>query len=265
MIRRSALLPLALLLAAPIATAPLCAQALEYAPGTTRYRISTTTKGSQSSPMGNQNFEIGLQQQVTLAVAKQAKDTLRATVTLDSVTYRSSGGNADVTQLRGAKFVSFVSPSGKLYSSKAPEGVDPQLSQISESVSRFLPSYHGTLAKGATWADTTTGKVLQQGMEVMRTTVSSYQVTGDTVIAAERAFRVERRTNVNAAGTGTMQGTPITMESRSTSTGSFLLGVGGHYLGGTSNDDVTLRITILARNEDINIKQSAQTTIDAIR
>lgn len=261
---RSALLPLALLFIAPIAV-PLSAQALEYAPGTTRYRISTTTKGSQSSPMGNQNFEVGLQQQVTLAVAKQAKDTLRATVTLDSVTYRSSGGNADMTQLRGAKFISLVSPTGKLYSSKAPEGVDPQLAQISESVARFLPSYRGTLAKGATWADTAMGKVLQQGMEVMRTTVSSYEVTGDTVIGAERAFRVQRRTNVNAAGSGTMQGTPIAMESRSTSTGSFLLGVGGHYLGGTSNDDVTVKITILARNEDIHIKQSAQTTIDAIR
>ena len=48
---RFARLSLALLIAAPFAAAPLSAQSVEYAAGTTKYRISTMTKGSQWSPM----------------------------------------------------------------------------------------------------------------------------------------------------------------------------------------------------------------------
>ena len=48
---RSARLSLALLVAAPVVVAPLSAQGVEYAAGTTKYRISTTTKGTQSSPI----------------------------------------------------------------------------------------------------------------------------------------------------------------------------------------------------------------------
>ncbi|MBC7671747.1 MAG: hypothetical protein H7247_04935, partial [Polaromonas sp.] len=56
---RIARLSAALLLAAPFAAAPLAAQA-EYAAGTTRYRVTMDAKGTQTSPMGNASFELGL-------------------------------------------------------------------------------------------------------------------------------------------------------------------------------------------------------------
>ena len=45
---------------------PLRAQVVEYAAGTTRYRVSTSTKGSQTTPLGSSDFELGVQQQITL-------------------------------------------------------------------------------------------------------------------------------------------------------------------------------------------------------
>ena len=88
-------LAFALLLIAPVAVAPLRAQRVVYASGTTRYKISSTTTGIQTSPMGNGSFEVGLQEQITVNLMTHAKDTVMATMTLDSIALSSSGPAAD--------------------------------------------------------------------------------------------------------------------------------------------------------------------------
>jgi hypothetical protein len=257
-------LPVALMIAAPIATAPLLAQGLEYAAGTTRYRVSTTTSGTQSSPMGNASFQVGLKQQISVNLMKHAKDTVMATITLDSIALKSSGPEIDVSKLVGAKFVSYIAPTGKFYSGKSPDGLDPQLAQITEGVVRFLPVYRGNVSPGMSWADTLSGKVSQQGMDLDRTAVTNYKVEGDTTIGGEKALKIQRDTKVKAAGSGSMNGQPVAMESVSNSSGSFFLTRKGVYLGSTSNDDVNVKITIVAQNAEINLKQTAQTKVEAI-
>jgi hypothetical protein len=258
---RSALLSTALLLLA----IPVAAQHVEYADGTTRYRVSTTTKGSQTTPLGSSDFELGVQQQITLNLARQARDTLLATVTLDSISLTGAGSAADVSALKGAKFVTLVSPTGRVYSSKTPESANPLVSQLAEGVARFLPAYRADLRTGATWSDTTSGKVTQQGMDLDRTVVSNYTVEHDTTIAGVKAFKVARVTLVKAAGSGKPQGTPVSMESSSTSNGAFFVSTNGVFLGGTSNDDVNLKLTILAQGAEISMKQIAQTRIEPIQ
>jgi hypothetical protein len=265
MTARSTILPVALVLVAPLMTAPLRAQGVEYSASTTKYRVTTTTHASQTSPMGSQEFDVGLQQRITVNVAKQAKDTVKATLTLDSIAVKSTAPTPDVSKLVGAQFVSLISPTGKLYSTKSPDGIDPQLAQISESVGRFLPTYRGDLAAGKTWSDTTTGKVTQQGMEVDRTMIANYKVLGDTTVGGEKAIKVERATTVKAAGSGSAQGNPIALESATTSNGVFFLSPRGVYLGGRQNDDVNVKITILAQNAEINVKQTAQTKIETVK
>ena len=264
---RSARLSLALLIAAPVVVTPLSAQGVEYAAGTTKYRISTTTKGTQSSPMGNGNFEVGIQQKVTVNLMKHAKDTVMATITIDSIALQTQGPAPDVSTLVGKHWVSLISPTGKFYSAKAVEAgtLDPALAQITEGVSHMLPAYRANLAAGMTWADTVSGKVNQQGMALDRTTVTSYKVSGDTTIGGQKAIRVERSMNVKAAGSGTMQSQPVTMETIGNSTGAFFVTPKGVYLGGTNSDDVNLKITIIAQNTEITIKQVAQTTTEAIK
>jgi hypothetical protein len=139
------------------------------------------------------------------------------------------------------------------------------LAQLSESVARFLPTDRGDLKTGVTWSDTTSGKVMQQGMEVNRTSVADYAVLGDTTIAGEKAFRVKRVTKMKATGSGVAQGTPIALESSALSDASFLLTPKGVYLGGSSTDDVSYKVTVVGQNAEYNIKQLGQTKIEAIR
>lgn len=253
-----------LLVAAALPLARASSQGLEYADGTTRYRVSTTTTGSQTTPLGSSDFELGIQQQITLNLARQGRDTLLATVTLDSISISGAAAMADVSALRGARFVSLVSPTGRVYSTKAPANANPLVAQLAEGIARFLPAYRADLRLGATWSDTTVGRVTQQGMELDRSVVSNFAVQHDTTIGGVRAFKVSRVTSVKAAGSGKPQGTPVSMESSSTSNGAFFLGANGVFLGATSTDDVDLKLKILAQGAEISMKQKAQTRIEPL-
>jgi hypothetical protein len=248
-----------------LAAAPMPAQSVEYAAGTTHYRVTTTTKGSQTTPLGNSDFELGIRQQLTLDLARQSRDTMRATITLDSIGVTGATGVPDLSGLAGAKFVSLVSPTGRVYSSQAPTSSNPLLSQLAEGIVRFLPAYRADLRPGSTWSDTTAGRMNQQGMDVDRTIVSSFTVERDTTIAGEKAYKVSRVTSATAVGSGSSQGTPVSLESSSTSRGAFFLSAAGVFLGGTSTDDVRLTLKILAQGAEISMKQSAATTIEPIR
>ena len=258
-------LSMALVIASPLA-APVRAQAVEYPAGTTKYLVTTSAKGSQSSPAGSQSFEIALREQVSVELMKHAKDTVMATMTIDSIAISSSAGPApDVSAAKGAKFVNFMSPTGKVYSSRPPAGMDPMAAQVTEGIGRFLPAYRSNLSKGMTWSDTTIGKVSQQGMEMDRTVVANYTVAGDTTIAGRRALRVNRITTTKASGSGNAQGTPLVMETIGNGSGMFFLTPKGAYLGTTSTDEVTSKITVLAQNVEIAVKQTVQTTVEAIK
>ena len=253
-----------LLVAAPL-TAALRAQHIEYAPGTMKYRVSSATSGSQTTPGGTASFDIGVEERITLTVMRHAKDTVMAMLTLDSISIKSPGPQPDLSKLVGAKFVSLVSPTGKFYTSKAPEGLDPQLAPIVDAVGKFLPSFRGNLAPGVTWSDTISGKVAQMGMDVERTNVSTYKVDGDTTIGGQKAFRVLRNAAVKGVGAGSMQGTPVTMEMSATSAGSFFITASGTYLGGSTKDDALTKIMVVQQNMEITIKQSGVTKTEPVR
>lgn len=246
-----------LLLALPVAAAPLSAQGVEYAPGTASYHVSTATKGTQSSPLGSSDFDVGVEQRVTVNIVRQTKDTLLATLTLDSISLSSTGPTPDVSRLQGSRFTSLLSPTGKVYSTKGPPGADALLGQVTESISHFLPSYRADLHTGLTWSDTSTGKVTQQGMELDRTIITGYTVLGDTTVGGERAFKVRRHTSAKAAGSGTPNGNAVSLQTSTLSDANFVLSPKGIYLGGDSNDDVDLKITIVAQGAEINVKQKA--------
>jgi hypothetical protein len=265
MAAHSMLLPAALLLAVPLAASPLRAQGVEYALGSSSYHVSTATKGTQTSPMGNQEFDVGVEQRITVNIARQAKDTLIATLTIDSISLKSSGPTPDVSRYQGTKFTSKLSPTGRVYSTKGPEGADVLLGQLSESIARFLPTYRRDLHPGLTWSDSTTGKAMQQGMEVDRTIIADYIVTGDTSIAGEKAFAVKRHTSSKAAGSGSPGGNAVSRLSATRSDASFVLSPRGVYLGGTSNDDIDLTLTIVAQGAEINVRQKAVQTVQRIR
>jgi hypothetical protein len=138
------------------------------------------------------------------------------------------------------------------------------LTQMTEGVSRFLPAYRRDVRAGMAWADTVNDKVSQQGLELNRTIIANYKVLGDTTVSGEKAFKVSRISKVKAAGSGTASGQPISVESATTSDAVFFLSPKGKYLGGRQNDDIEAKVTVLAQNAEINVKQTATSTIEAV-
>ena len=260
---------LARLGSAPLAASLLFAaslhQGIEYADGSRKYHVVSTTSGTQSTPRGSANFETGFSQQLSVTLARRATDTVVAGLTVDSIAIKSSGAPPDVRKLIGSRITSLVSPTGKFYSATVPPGLPAELGQIVDGLSHFLPMFRSDLVTTKLWADTITGKELQQGMSVDRTSIYTYVVSGDTTIGGETALRIQRSTRVRAAGTGTMQGTAVQIETKSSGGGVFFLTPRGLFMGGNSADSLNLKITILARHEEINIRENQQTRIDVIR
>ena len=102
-------------------------------------------------------------------------------------------------------------------------------------------------------------------MQLDRTIVSNYRVVGDTTIGGERAVRVRRVTSSKATGAGNMQASAMNLEMNSAGTGTYFVTTRGAFLGGTSSDDITTRITVLPQNIQIGVKQSAETRINQIK
>jgi hypothetical protein len=139
------------------------------------------------------------------------------------------------------------------------------MAQISEAVARFLPVYRRDLEVGMTWADTSSGKVMQQQVEVDRTIVTTYTVVGDTVISGKKALQVNRLASTKAAGNGVAGGAPVSLIANTTSDGRFFLSPSGAYLGGDTTDDIRLTLTIVSQNAEITLKQLAKTKVEAIK
>lgn len=262
---RSALLTAATLLVAPLLAAPLAAQRVEYVPGTTAYHVTTSTKGTQSSPMGNQDFELTVQQRITVGITRQSTDTLVATLTIDSISIKSAGPAPDVSHYQGTKISALIAPTGRVYSSKPLESADPMLAQLSEAVLRFLPRHRTDLHTGLAWSDTTTGKIMQQGLQVDRTIIADYTVMNDTTFGGEKAFNVKRHTATKAEGSGAPSGNAIALETSTTSDANIFLNTSGVYLGSNSNDDIALKLTLIAQGAEVNVKQKATQMVRAIR
>ena len=212
-----------------------------------------------TTPAGTVPFDLGVDERITVNIARRAKDTVVAALTLDTIAVKTTGNVPDVSSLIGAKFVALVSPTGSFYSVRNPEGLDPQLAQLVEGVPRILPSFRSNLATGRSWSDTLAGKVSQSGMVVDRTIVSTYHVEADTTIGGERAFRIGRTSLTKGAGTGSLQGAPIRIEMAGTSAGELYITPKGAYLGGTVKDELLIRITVVQQNLEVVIRQSTTT------
>ena len=207
--RRVALLSAVMVLGA----LPLGAQEVEYAAGTTRYRVSTTTKGTQSTPMGNSGFELGMQQEITLNLARQSKDTMLATVTLDSIALTGAGDRRRGQRAAGSQVrVAGLSHRSRLLHA-GPANENPLASQIAEGITRFLPAYRAQPEDGRHVGRHNGGKGDAAGDGAR---------SNDRVELHRRARHDDRRREGvqgrprdigEAAGSGRAQGTPVSMES----------------------------------------------------
>lgn len=262
---RSVRLALALGVAFPVAAV---AQGFEYAPSTGQYRISSITKSTQEV-MGQKNdFETSSNQLVSITVARASKDTLRVTAVIDSITMVLPQGMTPpgLEKLHGVQVVSKLSPHGVVYSSEGPKAGDiPNAEQLTDEMSRLLPRIPARLATGATWSDTVSGSVKQNGIDIQRQVVARFTVTGDTTVAGERSWKISREATTTLSGSGAPQGQPMTMEGTSAGKGTLFVSRKNVFVGALNEEQVKIKILLAANGMEIDLTQTANTTVEKVK
>lgn len=244
------------------------AQGFEYAAGTSQYRITSKTHASQEAMGNKSDFDTSNNQLLTVTVARQSKDTLDVTITIDSLSAVGPMGMTPpgLDKLIGVKVTSKMAPQGVVYSSVGPaEDSIPLGKQVTDEMSRFLPRILRSLATGATWTDTTTGRVSQGGMDVDTRTVAKYTVAGDTSVGAQPAWKLVRESTTSLSGSGTSQGQPVTLQGTSSGKATLLMSRSGVFLGGLKEDQALIKIVLAANGMEIGVTQSASTTMEKVK
>ncbi|MFN2564752.1 MAG: hypothetical protein ABR499_07050 [Gemmatimonadaceae bacterium] len=246
---------------------PLEAQRFEYAPGTSRYKLTAVNKLTQEAQGQKVEQQVTSEQKLTVTLGRQSRDTLSFAMTLDSAKVSTTAGPPpDLSALLGLKVTGVLSPLGVIYASKAPEGPGSELTgPLADEMTRFLPRLRPTLTIGTTWTDTTAGKVNQMGISLDRTVITTSQVVGDTTYLGERAWRIERTTQATFAGSGTTQGQPLTMEGIAKGSDNLYIARNGVYLGGLMNNAATIKVTLVANGVEVGLTQNQNTTITRVK
>ena len=252
---------------AAIVTSAASGQQAQYAPGTSQYRLKAVNKLTQEAQGQKVEQEVTSEQQVTVVLGRQSRDTLSFAMILDSAKVQTSAGpTPDLSPIIGLKVTGILSPFGAVYLTRPPEGGDTTMAgPVADELSRFLPRLRPGLTVGASWTDTTAGKVTQTGISLDRTVISRSRVVADTTYLGERAWRIERATEATFAGTGTMQGQPLTMEGSSKGTDNLFVGRNGTYLGGLMNNAATIKVVMVGNGIEVGLTQDQNTTVTKVK
>jgi hypothetical protein len=285
--------PLALLMTAALATAMTAAIALPapaqpasnsqvvfhmvaaspftYASGTRHYRITSVDTRTQNQSGGRAPFEFTTTttQYVTLTLTPHTRDTLALALTLDSVGVSSTldAPPANTDGLRGARMEGTISPQGKTYVFAPATGeTDRTKIALYRAFSRFLAAVPPQLAAGTTWSDTTTETFKRGEFDIKTSTVTTSKVSGDTTVAGQHAWRVERNGVLSTTGEGMEKGIPIHLSADGTIRSVQLLSQAGVFLGsaGTQSTHVEMSMTESAGGESQPIQEVIKSTVEAL-
>jgi hypothetical protein len=256
---------IALVLAA-VAPGVAVAQGFEYAPGSSQYRITQTTKITQEAMGQKQDMETSSYQLISVTVARLHKDTVTLAATMDSVSQTGPmGPPPGLDKLIGMRADAKISPTGALYTASVKDSTIMGASDLANGMGRFYPRIRGRLAMGSTWSDTTSGKLKQQGLEIDRKTISKYMVTGDTTVAGEKSWKVQRTDSTTMSGSGLLQGQAITMEGTSAGKGDLYVGQRGTFGGGQGSEMANIKLVLAANGLEINIVQNANSKVEKVK
>ena len=258
-------LALALSLALPGAA---LAQGFEYAPATGTYRVVQTTKAAQDVMGQKQEIESTSNQVISVTVSRASKDTVALSLVLDSISATNSMGmpTTMIERFKGMKVAAKISPVGAFYSAQGPtEEALPNATSMTDAMGKFFPKLRRTLVKGDSWADTTTGTVKQNGMDIERKTFSRYTVEGDTTVGSEKSLKVVRVDSTTMTGSGNGPSGPMTMEGTTKGKGAIVVSPKGIFLGAAATEEAVLKIVLASNGMEIGVTQNATTKVEKIK
>ena len=251
-----------LLLAVATAVAGAQAATNAYTTGVHRYRITREGRSSQEVMGQTQTGTTTTVEEFTLDLRPGGRDTLRFTYTIDSASQQANPPAAEPPMLKGRKISGQISARGLVHQfDKDTSGAE----DISAGYRNFLPQIPATgLKVGATWADTLRTPFTQGGINGTTQSIIVSRVTGDTTIADQRAWRLERTGTLTMSGTGSQQGTDLVLAGSGSATGASWISTTGVYLGASSTQTLELTVQVPMANLTIPIKQTTVTKIERL-
>ena len=254
-------------LALSVALPPIAAaQGFEYAAGTAQYRVTQKVHAIQEAMGQKQEIDNTVGMIVSTKVDRPSKDTLLLTSVLDSVSVSSPMGvMPGMDRLMGLKVVTKLSPAGVKYSAVgATDDSIPGASQFVEGLSTLLPKIR-SMTKGATWTDTTTGKIKQGGLDLDRREIATYTFAGDTTVGAEKAYKINRDGSQTMSGSGAAQGQAMTMEGTANTKAVFVVSQKGVLLGGEGTEDSAAKIVLAANGMEVGITRASTLKLEKLK
>lgn len=254
-VRFGSTLAMALLLAGGSAQA----QRFQYAAGTSAFDVSSTTKIAQEVMGQKQEMEITSTQLLTLGIARKGGDTIAFTVRIDSIgVHHSAMGAVDVSRMQGLTVSADLGRDGEVHAVQAPDDLE---GVQADQLARLMPRVRGMLKVGTVWVDTLAGDVMQSGLKLKRSIITTSRVLGDTVANGERAWRISREALTSVAGSGEVQGQPMTVEGTGTGSGTWIVSGKGQYLGAALADELKTKVTMSANGMEVHGTTSSTTTV----
>jgi hypothetical protein len=239
-----------------------------FAPSITRYRIDQSLAQELDATAAG-----GARQKVAF------KTSSFVTVTLDD----SAGGKtirvivdsvrgdtaspippAVLDSARGAEFRGFVERSGK------PTGLEPTgkvaaAAQIQGLLSDFFPWTKAGLKIGDSWVDTT-AKTSATGPDTVTVRrISAYKAASNETRASRKAVRVTQEFRSSVDGTQPTPNGSAKIEGTGNGTGFYYVTADGRYLGGSWQQQSSLRISGSFTKEPLPITIVQKTEVSALK
>jgi hypothetical protein len=246
----------------------LVVPSINLAPATTKYRIDQSLfQEIDASAAGSAKQVISFTTSsfITLTLADSAGGKVMRVV-IDSLKADSTAPipPAVLDSARGAEFHGFVERSGKP-SGLAPVHGTSAISQVQGLLSDFFPWSKAGIKVGQSWTDTTArvNGVGADSVTVRR--VSAYRATPAENRQLRNAVMIIQDFNSSIAGTQPTPGGSARIEGTGSGKGSYYLGTDGKYLGGTWQQQSSLRISGSFAPEPLPITITQKTKVTTLK
>ena len=251
-----------------LATTALFLPTLDRAPSVTKYRIDQTLSQEMDATAAGgakQTISFSTTSFVTVTLADSAGGKVMRVV-VDSIRGDSATPipPAVLDSARGSEFHGFVQRSGK------PGGLEPvsgasAAAQIQGLLSDFYPWTRAGLKVGDRWSDTTakTNGTGSDSVTVRR--VSAYQAAAGETRDARKAVRVTQDFTSSVAGTQPTPNGPARIEGTGTGTGAYYVGTDGRYLGGTWQQQSSLKISGSFASQPLPVTIKQKTKVSTLK
>jgi hypothetical protein len=237
-------------------------------PSTTKYRIDQTLSQEMDATAAGgakQTISFSTSSFVTVTLADSAGGKVMRVV-VDSIRGDSATPipPAVLDSARGSEFHGFVQRSGK------PTGLEPVKGasaavQIQGLLSDFFPWTRAGLKVGDRWSDTTakTNGTGADSVTVRR--VSAYNAAAGETRDARKAVRVTQDFTSSVAGTQPTPNGPARIEGTGTGTGAYYVGTDGRYLGGTWQQQSSLKISGSFASQPLPVTIKQKTKVSTLK